>query len=114
MLSDMNVFEISTIQEEETEVALIGYSGSGQRSTVSLANAFVERLIGTIRRECLDHVIVWNETGLGRVPKLYFEYSERTRTHLPFDKDAPIPRRAQPPELGMVVELPEVGGLPHR
>jgi putative transposase len=77
-------------------------------------NPYVERLIGTIRRECLDHVIVLNETGLRRVLKLYFEYYERTRTHLSLDKDAPIPRRVQPPDLGRVVELPEVGGLHHR
>ena len=77
-------------------------------------NPYVERLIGTIRRECLDHVIVLNETGLRRILKLYFEYYERTRTHLSLDKDAPIPRRVRPPELGKVVELPEVGGLHHR
>ena len=77
-------------------------------------NPYVERLIGTIRRECLDHVIILNETGLRRVLTLYFEYYERTRTHLSLDKDAPLPRRVQPPELGKVVELPEVGGLHHR
>src|SRR6267378_4061838 len=77
-------------------------------------NPYVERLIGTIRRECLDHVIVLHEPGLRRVLKLYFEYYERTRTHLSLDKDAPIPRRVQPPELGKVVELPQVGGLHHR
>jgi putative transposase len=77
-------------------------------------NPYVERLIGTIRRECLDHIIVLSETGLRRVLKLYFEYYERTRTHSSLDKDAPIPRRVQPPELGNVVELPEVGGLHHR
>ena len=71
-------------------------------------------MIGTVRRECLDHVIALNETGLRRVLKLYLEYYERTRTHLSLDKDAPIPRRVQPPELGKVVELPEVGGLHHR
>jgi len=77
-------------------------------------NPYVERLIGTIRRECLDHVIALNEPGLCRVLKSYFEYYERTRTHLSLDKDAPIPRKVQPPELGKVVELPQVGGLHHR
>jgi putative transposase len=77
-------------------------------------NPYVERLIGSIRRECLDHVIVWNETGLRRVLKSYFEYYERTRTHLSLDKDAPIPRTVQPLEFGAVIELPEVGGLHHR
>jgi putative transposase len=77
-------------------------------------NPYAERLIGSIRRECLDHVIVWNETGLHRVLKSYFEYYERARTHLSLEKDAPIPRTIQPPELGTVVEFPEVGGLHHR
>jgi putative transposase len=77
-------------------------------------NAYVVRLIGSIRRDSLDHIIVWNEIGLHRVLKSYFEYYERTRTHLCLQKDAPIPRRVQPPELGTVVELPEVGGLHHR
>jgi len=77
-------------------------------------NPYVERLIGSIRRECLDHVIVLNETGLRRVLKSYFEYYERTRTHLSLEKDAPIPRTVQPPEFGAVIQLPEVGGLHHR
>jgi transposase InsO family protein len=77
-------------------------------------NPYVERLIGSIRRECLDHVIVMNQTGLHRVLKSYFEYYERTRTHLSLEKDAPIPRTVQPPEFGRVIELSEVGGLHHR
>jgi putative transposase len=62
----------------------------------------------------MDHVIVFHETGLRRVLNLYFEYYEWTRTRLSPDKDAPIPRSVQPPELGTVVEFPEVGGLHHR
>jgi len=77
-------------------------------------NAYAERLIGSIRRECLDHVIVFHETGLRRVLKSYFEYYAHSRTHLSLDKDAPIPRAVQPPEFGKVVELREVGGLHHR
>ena len=77
-------------------------------------NPYVERLIGSIRHECLDHVITFDETGLHRVLKSYFEYYERTRTHLSLEKDAPVPRTVQPPELGKVVEFPEVGGLHHR
>jgi len=69
---------------------------------------------GTIRRECLDHVIVFHEGALRRTLNSYFNYYERSRTHLSLDKDAPIPRRVQPPELGNVVELPEVGELHHR
>jgi putative transposase len=77
-------------------------------------NPYVERLIGSIRRECLDHVIVFNEAGLRRVLKSYFDYYDHSRTHLALDKDAPIPRKIQPPELGRVVKLPEVAGLHHR
>jgi putative transposase len=91
-------------------VARIDSFGYGSHDS----SPYVERLIGTIRRECLDHIIVLNETGLRRVLKLYFKYYERSRTHLSLDKDAPIPRRVPPPELGRVVEFPEVGGLHHR
>jgi hypothetical protein len=74
----------------------------------------VERLIGSIRRECLDHLIVFNEPGLRRTLKSYFDYYHGARTHLSLEKDAPETRPVQPPELGSVVELPEVGGLHHR
>jgi putative transposase len=77
-------------------------------------NAHLERLIGSIRRECLDHVIILNETGLRRVLKSYFAYYEQSRTHLSLDKDAPIRRPIQLPEMGRVVEIPQVGGLHHR
>ena len=77
-------------------------------------NAYAERLIGSIRRECLDHVIVFHEPGLRRVLRSYFEYYAHSRTHLSLEKDAPIPRAVQPPEFGKVVELREVGGLHHR
>jgi len=77
-------------------------------------NAYAERLIGSIRRECLDHVIVLNESSLRRILKSYFRYYGYSRTHLSLDKDAPEPRVIQPPELGPVVEVPEVSGLHHR
>lgn len=77
-------------------------------------NAYVERLIGSIRRECLDHVLIFNERGLRRILKLYFDYYERSRTHLSLAKDAPIHRPIQPPALGKVIALPHVGGLHHR
>jgi transposase InsO family protein len=77
-------------------------------------NPYAKRLIGSIRRECLDHVIVFNETSLRRVLKEYFEYYERSRTHLSLEKDTPVPRMAQTPELGKVVEISQVGGLHHR
>jgi putative transposase len=77
-------------------------------------NAHAERLIGSIRRECLDHVLVLNEASLLSTLKSYFEYYQKSRTHLALFKDAPEPRSIQPPELGAVVESPEVGGLHHR
>jgi len=76
-------------------------------------NAHLERLRGSIRRECLDHVIVLNEAGLRRVLSSYFAYYEQSRTHLSLGKDAPISRPIQPPAMGRVVEIPQVGGLHH-
>ena len=76
-------------------------------------NACAERLVGSIRRECLDHTMVFNEFSLRRTLKSYFDYYHGVRTHLSLEKDAPETRPVQPPELGSVVELPEVGGLHH-
>ena len=75
---------------------------------------YVERLIGSIRRECLDHVIVLNEASLRRTLTSYFHYDQDSRTHLSLAKDAPEERAVQPPELGAVIELARVGELHHR
>jgi putative transposase len=77
-------------------------------------NPFAERLIGSIRRECLDHVLVLSERHLRRILALYFSYYHGARTHLALQKDAPDGRRIERPEAGRVVTLPEVGGLQHR
>ena len=77
-------------------------------------NPYVERLIGSIRRECLDHIIIFNERHLRGVLSRYFQYHHRTRTHLSLDKDCPQPRRIQPPSAGEIIAFPEVGGLHHR
>ena len=77
-------------------------------------NPFVERLIGSVRRECLDHVLVLSEPHLRRILTAYFAYHHRARTHLSLDKDAPDVRPVERPEAGRVVALPEVGGLHHR
>ena len=77
-------------------------------------NPFAERLVGSIRRECLDHVIVWNERSLRRTLHSYFAYYQRSRTHLTLGKDAPEPRAVEPPEQGRVVAIAQVGGLHHR
>ena len=76
--------------------------------------AFVERVIGTLRRECLDHVIVFNEASLYRHIKSFLSYYHESRTHLSLGKDPPEPRPVHPPELGRVVAIPQVGGLHHR
>jgi hypothetical protein len=77
-------------------------------------SAYVERVIGTIRRECLDHVIVLHEASLYRHVKSLLAYYHESRTHLSLAKDPPDPRPVHPPELGAVVAIPQVGGLHHR
>jgi hypothetical protein len=77
-------------------------------------NPYSERLIGSVRRECLDHVIVLGAKHLRRILRSYFEYYQESRTHLSLGNDAPSTRAVQPPGLGAVVEIPQVGGLHHR
>ena len=76
--------------------------------------AYVERVIGSIRRECLDHGIVFRETSLRRTLNAYVDYYHRSRTHLSLGKDSPKPRAMQPAGMGSVVAVPQVGGLHHR
>jgi putative transposase len=76
--------------------------------------AYVERVIGTIRRECLDHVIVFNERSLYRHLRDFLDYYHRVRTHLGLQKDTPESRPIQSAEAGRVISIPEVGGLHHR
>ncbi len=77
-------------------------------------NPFAERLIGSIRRECLDHVVVLGERHLRRILSRYLAYYHGARTHLSLDKDAPDGRPIERPELGRVISIREVGGLHHR
>jgi transposase InsO family protein len=76
--------------------------------------AYVERVIGTIRRECLDHVIIFNEAALYQQIKLFTAYYHESRTHLSLAKDSPESRGVQPPEQGRIVAVRQVGGLHHR
>jgi putative transposase len=76
-------------------------------------NAYAERVIGSIRRECLDHIVVIGERHLRGILSNYVDYYNETRTHLALAKDAPEPRSAQAPSQGRVVEVPRVGGLHH-
>ena len=76
-------------------------------------NPYVERLIGSIRRECLDHVVVFHSQHLQHILVSYFAYYHRWRTHLSLAMDCPEPRPVAPPERGKVHVVPEVGGLHH-
>jgi putative transposase len=66
-------------------------------------NPYVERIVGSIRRDCLYHVIIFNETHLRCVLSRYFRYHHRSRTHLSLNKDCPDPRSIQPPSAGKIV-----------
>ena len=76
-------------------------------------NPYVERGIGTIRRDVLDYVIVLHEAHLRRLLTDYLTYYHRFRTHLSLAMDCPEPRAVAPPEAGEVVAVSEVGGLHH-
>ncbi len=77
-------------------------------------NPYVERLIGTLRRDCTDHVIVVGENHLRRIVRDYLVYYHGSRTHLALNKDCPEPRTVESPDQGKIVEFPMVGGLHHR
>lgn len=77
-------------------------------------NAYTERFIGSLRRECLDHITALNERQLLRVVRSYITYYNRTRTHLALGKDPPDSRPIQSRSVGEIVAVPEVGGLHHR
>jgi hypothetical protein len=76
--------------------------------------AYIERVIGTIRRECLDHLIVFDQASLLRHLKSFLDYYHETRTHLALEKDTLQHRAVQAPAAGRVVAIPQVGGLHHR
>jgi len=75
---------------------------------------YVERLIGSIRRECLDRMIVFGPTQLRRTLQSYFTYYHEHRPHRSLEHDSPVPRAVEPPDQGQIIELPWVGGLHHR
>jgi transposase InsO family protein len=75
---------------------------------------YSERLNGTLRRELLDHVIVFNERHLMRLLAKYFEYYHEARCHQALGNNAPVPRRVEPPEQGRVIAEPMAGGPHHR
>jgi transposase InsO family protein len=75
-------------------------------------NGYSERLIGSIRRDCLDHVVVFGERHLRHLLKSYQKYYNEARTHLSLHKDAPIPRAVQ--TVGRTLAMPVLGGLHHQ
>ena len=75
-------------------------------------NAYVERLIGSIRRECLDHIIVFGEAHLRRILRGYAAYYNEARTHRSLNKDAPFHRAIQ--RLGAITPQPVLDGLHHQ
>jgi transposase InsO family protein len=77
-------------------------------------NPYCERMIGSIRRECLDHVMIVSETHLQRILACYFDYYHGCRTHLSLDRNSPTPRDVEPASQRDVIAIPKVGGLHHR
>ena len=77
-------------------------------------NPYVERIIGSVRRDCLDHVIVFSEAHLRRILTSYFAYYHESRTHLSLERNAPILRKVEHTSEGKVIAIPQVGGLHHR
>ena len=77
-------------------------------------NPFVERVIGSIRRECLDQILILNDAHLRRLLRSYVAYYNRSRPHQALENNSPFPRTVQPPSRGWIHAVPEVGGLHHR
>jgi transposase InsO family protein len=77
-------------------------------------NCYVEPVIGSIRRECLNHVVVVNDNHLRRLLKDYFGYYHESRTHLSLQKDAPDSRAVQSNKSARIIQISQVGGLHHR
>jgi transposase InsO family protein len=75
-------------------------------------NGYAERLIGSVRRECLDRVLIFGEAHLRQILTMYASYYNETRTHLSLDKDAPLPRAVQ--RWGTIVATPILSGLHHQ
>jgi len=76
-------------------------------------NAYPERVIGSIRRECLDHLIILGENHLRGILRQYVRYQNESRPHLSPERNAPVPGSVEPSALGAVVTVPQVGGLHH-
>ena len=109
------------IRDRDLAFAAVGATAEAMAITEVLTaprspwqNGVIERFIGSVRRECLDHVIIANAAGLQRILNRYVEYYQRSRTHLALGKDAPVSRAVSPPMAGRIIAIPQVGGLHHR
>ena len=99
-------------QEFRKQVAVMNINEVLSAPRSPWQRAYVERVIGSIRRECLDHIIVFGEESLRRTLRSYFSYYHRSRLHLSLDKDSPDSRCVQ--SVGRITVSSEVGGLHHR
>jgi transposase InsO family protein len=100
------------VAESTVSKYMIRRRGPPSQTRTFLRNAYVERLIGTLRRECLDHVLIYSEPDLRRILALYSSYYNQTRTHLALRKDAPLRRAVQ--GSGSIIATPILFGLHHR
>jgi putative transposase len=94
-----------------TSDQILGYAGDSD-CAAKWQNPYAERLIGSIRRECLNHYIILNARHLKRTLSSYFRYYHESRTHLSLGKECPFPRAAL--KVGKIVSIPQLGGLHHR
>jgi hypothetical protein len=85
------------------------WRGTGHCASFAVAERVRRTVIGSLRRECLDHIIALNERQLLRVVRSYADYHNRTRTHLSLGKDPPDTRPIQAPDVGEIVAVPVVG-----
>jgi putative transposase len=85
-----------------------------QSPSGTFQNPFPERVIGSIRRECLDHLIIINENHLRHILSEYFYYYHEARPHQSFAHNSPHPREFEPQSKSQVISIPQVGGLRHR
>jgi transposase InsO family protein len=104
----------STARSSRPASSISGSNTSSLTPHSPWQNAYAERFIGSLRRECLDHILALDERQLLRVVGSYVAYYNRTRPHLALAKDAPETRPGQRCDAGTIVAVPEVGGLHHR
>lgn len=76
-------------------------------------NPYCERVVGSIRRECLDRVVILSEKHLCRIMKEYLDYYHHSRPRLSLERNSPTPREIEPPSDGKIISIPKVSGLHH-